>query len=355
MRATSHLINAVVICLPQTSHQIVTCGLRPCGVCSKPGEILRVALLTADSPFPSAGAKLARPNTLCRRAIDVNGDPTAESVRHTGQAGWVRYPLNHPLGRFGIETDDRDPDLATASVPTAGLVNPLTGLPTIAPLAMLVDHVAGAANHVRRGTDEWTVSSELALEVAPGALEAIAAAPDRPVLGVARAMGPKGSTALALCELSVDGIAIAMATVRSFYIPAPTELVTWPDDDADAPVVGPKLADRMAVEVGETGGAVAVLVQRDDRAVYNGVGAVHGGVSSMGLELVGSAALNSGPDAEFVTGSLRVNFFRPMHGGAGAHYSATPVRMGRRTATADVVAVGSDGRPALVGRLTAYR
>lgn len=267
----------------------------------------------------------------------------------------MHYPLNHPLGRFGIETDDGDPDLATAYIPTAGLVNPLTGLPTVAPLAMLVDHVAGAANHVRRADGEWTVSSELALEVAPGALAAIAAAPDHPVLGVGRPLGPKGTTALALCELSLDGTVIATATVRSFYIPAPETFMTWPDDETDAPTVGPRLADRMAVDVGETGGAAAVLVQRDDPAVYNGVGAVHGGVSSMGLELVGSAALNNGTGTEFVTGSLRVNFFRPMHGGAGAHYSATPARVGRRSAAADVVAVGSDGRPALVGRLTAYR
>ncbi|MEH3141937.1 MAG: PaaI family thioesterase [Mycobacterium kyogaense] len=270
----------------------------------------------------------------------------------------MRYPLNHPLGRFGIETDDDDPDLATASIPIAGLVNPLTGLPTVAPLAMLVDHVAGAANHVRRSAQEWTVSSELSLEVAPGAAEAIAAAPDHPVLGVARPVGPKGTTALALCDLSVGGVLIATATVRSFYIPAPQTFTTWPDDDADEPdvtPVGPRLADRMAVEVGEAGGAAAVLVQRDDPAVYNGVGAVHGGVSSMGLELVGSAALNSGAGPEFVTGSLRVNFFRPMHGGAGAHYSAVPTRVGRRSAATDVVAVGSDGRTALAGRLTAYR
>lgn len=267
----------------------------------------------------------------------------------------MRYPLNHPLGRFGIETDDRDPDLTTASIPAAGLVNPLTGLPTIAPLAMLVDHAAGAANHVRRGAGEWTVSSELAVEIAPGAIEAVAAAPDQPVVGVGRPLGPKGTTALATCELTVGGIVIATATVRSFYIPAPADLMEWPDDDREAQVVGPRLADRMAVEVGESGGATAVLVQSDDAAVYNGVGAVHGGVSSMGLELVGSAALNNGPGAEFVTGSLRVNFFRPMHGGAGAHYSGTAVRVGRGSAAADVVAIGSDGRPALVGRLTAYR
>lgn len=147
---------------------------------------------------------------------------------------------------------------------------------------------------------------------------------------------------------------IATATVRSFYIPAPATFTTW-SGDADRTTVGPRLGDRMAVEVGETGGTAAVLVQHDDPAVYNGVGTVHGGVSSMGLELVGSAALNGGTGPEFVTGSLRVNFYRPMHGGAGAHYSGVPTRTGRRSAAADVVAVGSDGRTALAGRVTAYR
>ncbi|MBX7448643.1 PaaI family thioesterase [Mycolicibacterium sp. 3033] len=266
----------------------------------------------------------------------------------------MRYPLNHPLGRFGIETDDDDPDLATASIPTAGLINPLTGLPTIAPLAMLVDHVAGAANHARRAADEWTVSSELALEIAPGAIEAIAAHPEHPVAGTARPVGPKATTALALCELSVDEVVIATATVRSFYIPSPGTFTTWPQGPG-ATSVGSHLADRMAVEVGESGGSSTVLVQRDDPAVYNGVGVIHGGVSSMALELVGSAALNAGDGPEFVTGSLRVNFLRPMHGGTGAHYSATPARMGRRSAVVDAVAIGSDGRPALTGRVTAYR
>ncbi|MCG7596826.1 PaaI family thioesterase [Mycobacterium sp. PSTR-4-N] len=266
----------------------------------------------------------------------------------------MRYPLNHPLGRFGIETDDDDPDAATASVPTAGLVNPLTGLPTVAPLAMLVDHVAGTANHARRAAGEWTVSSELALEIAPGAVDVIAAAPDHPVVGVARAVGPKATTALALCELCVDDTVIATATVRSFFIPAPETFTTW-SEAPDVAAIGPRLADRMAVEVGETGGSATVLVQRDDPALYNGVGVIHGGVSSMGLELVGSAALNPGDGPEFATGSLRVNFLRPMHGGAGAHYSATPTRVGRRSAVVDSVAIGSDGRPALTGRLTAYR
>ncbi|PRC51469.1 phenylacetic acid degradation protein, partial [Mycobacterium sp. ITM-2017-0098] len=82
---------------------------------------------------------------------------------------------------------------------------------------------------------------------------------------------------------------IATATVRSFYITVPADLAAWPDEPAGS-LPGTGLADLMAVEIGETGGAAAVLVQRDDPVLNNSVGAVHGGVSSMGLELVGSAA-----------------------------------------------------------------
>lgn len=131
------------------------------------------------------------------------------------------HPLNTPLGRFGIDTTREGADRSVASIPVAGLTNPCTDEATVAPLAMLVDHIGGVVNHLRRGTGEWTVSSELAVEIAPGAAEAIAAAPDVPVVGVARPFGPKGATALALCELSVQDVIVATATVRSFYIASP--------------------------------------------------------------------------------------------------------------------------------------
>ena len=69
------------------------------------------------------------------------------------------YPLNTPLGRFGIETFEEGRDRCVAAIPVRGLVNPLTGIPTVAPLAMLVDHVGGLINHARRAPQEWTVSS----------------------------------------------------------------------------------------------------------------------------------------------------------------------------------------------------
>ncbi|PRC51397.1 phenylacetic acid degradation protein, partial [Mycobacterium sp. ITM-2017-0098] len=82
---------------------------------------------------------------------------------------------------------------------------------------------------------------------------------------------------------------IATATVRSFYITVPADLAAWPDEPAGS-LPGTGLADLDGHQIGETGGAAAVLVQRDDPVLNNSVGAVHGGVSSMGLELVGSAA-----------------------------------------------------------------
>ena len=63
------------------------------------------------------------------------------------------------------------------------MTNPLTGMPTVAPLAMLVDHIGGLVNRHRTETGEWTVSSELSLELSPDAAALIAAAPEVPVIG----------------------------------------------------------------------------------------------------------------------------------------------------------------------------
>ncbi|MBX7430975.1 PaaI family thioesterase [Mycobacterium sp. Y57] len=262
------------------------------------------------------------------------------------------YPLNTPLGRFGIETSEEGDERCVASIPAGGMANPITGAPTIAPLAMLVDHVGGLINHRRRAPGEWTVSSELSLEIGRDALAAIASARDTPVVGVSRPLGHKG---LGVCELSVGTEVIATATVRSFYITAPAGLTARPDGPTGS-LPGTSLSDLMSVHVGEAGGTATVLMQDVDPVLNNGIGVVHGGVSSMGLELVGSAEVNRAePGAPLRTASLRVNFLRPFHGGGEAHYAATPLHTGRSSGVAETRAVGADGRVAIVARLTAYR
>jgi uncharacterized protein (TIGR00369 family) len=266
----------------------------------------------------------------------------------------MSHPLNTPLGRFGIVTSEEGAQRCIASIPAGEMINPLTGMPTVAALAMLVDHIGGLVNHHRRGPGEWTVSSELSLELAPGVLTQIASAPDVPVTGIGRPCGRKGTSALGLCEFTHRDSVIATATVRSFYIQAPGDLAEWPQSPTGPLPLG-SLADRMAVGVGESGGAGKVLVQDPDPVLNNSLGVVHGGVSAMALELVGSAAVNEGrADQPLNTASLRVNFLRQFRSGPESRYVGTPLRVGNRSAVSEARAIGGDGEVAIMARLTAY-
>ncbi|VEG37961.1 thioesterase superfamily protein [Mycolicibacterium flavescens] len=267
----------------------------------------------------------------------------------------MSHPLNTPLGRFGIVTSTDAPGKCVASIPVGGMVNPLTGAPTIAPMAMLVDHACGLVNHRRRADDEWTVSSELSLEADPDAAEIIAGAPDVPVVATARPFGAKSDVALALCELTHRDTVLATATVRSFYIHSPADIAPFPDGPS-GPLPPGTLADRMAVRVAESGGAGRVLLQDEDPVLNNAIGIVHGGVTAMALELVASAVLDTdGSDRPLRTASLRVNFMRPFHSGPESRYVGTALRIGRRTGVAEGQAVGPGGGVAILARLTAYR
>ena len=243
----------------------------------------------------------------------------------------MHYPLNTPLGRMGIQTLEEGPDRCVASIPLGGLVN-----------------------HYRRGDGEWTVSSELAIELTPHVTELVAAAPEVPVVATARPFGPKGTGSLGLCELTHGGQLVATATVRSFHIDVPGHVAEWP---ADAAVGTPPAAlqDRMSVEVAETGGRSAVLRQLPDPVINNSIGIVHGGVSAAALELVASAALGDPADGPMRTASLRVNYLRQFRGGNESRYEARALRIGRSSGVADAQAIGDDGTVALVARLTAYR
>lgn len=265
----------------------------------------------------------------------------------------MSHPLNTPIGRFGIVTCEGTGETAVATLPTLGLVNPLTGLPTTAPLAMLLDHVGGLVNHLRRGEGEWTLSTELSVELVPQAAELITAdtiPEDAEVTARAWPVADKGHTALALCEFTHRGAVIGTGSVRSYYITG-AEFTEHPDDPAHhRPRTG--LAAMMAVEPD----GAAALRQHADPVLNNLLGIVHGGVAATGLELVGSAALNAGrTDAPLRTGSLRVNFLRRLVAGGECRYRATPVRVGRNTGVAEAQAVGADGQLALTARVTGYR
>ncbi|CAN5148778.1 hotdog fold thioesterase [soil metagenome] len=263
------------------------------------------------------------------------------------------------LPRFDIRhlKTDVTEGLSVSSMPVADLLNPFTGEPTIGPLAILLDAAGGNSNHFRRSPTEWTVTSELALELSPDGIAVILANPELPVVASARPLGPKGATALSVCTFTSGDVIVGGGTVRSFYLPASSGMPSSLPPFA-APTPRAPLTDLMAVEVRDdeqsAEGGSTVLAQCVDPILNNSLGIVNGGVASAGLELAASAAIDRGAGQHMRTASLRVNFLRPFFSGVQSRYLGTPFRVGRSTGVGDATAVDDSGKVALAARVTAY-
>ena len=261
------------------------------------------------------------------------------------------------LSRFAITTIERDLSEFTVvgAMPIGGMRNPFTGLPTIAGLAVLVDDGAGRVNYDRCERGQWTVSSELVVEMSPGAIDSILAAPDEPVVASARPVGPGGATLLAVCTLSHRGIVIGGGTVRTMPLAGGPDEPLWRGDDPLVRTPNTSLAELMAVEPIAVADGTYRLHQQPDPMINNLIGIVHGGVSSAGLELVAAAAINHEQSQPFRTASIRINFLRPFLAGAQSVYEGTALRIGRTSAIGDSRAVGDDGKTSVIARVTGYR
>jgi uncharacterized protein (TIGR00369 family) len=274
----------------------------------------------------------------------------------TGVDRWVNeHDLETPDSiqvRFGIAYVQSKPAeaLAALTMPMERFRNPLTGSATLGPLAILVDAAAGIVNHYRRRPGQWTVSSELSMDLSLDGMGEL----DGPVLATAHAFGPLGATSLGICTLTYAGTVIGGGTVRSFFIEA-GDVVPQHRPETVPRSASTTFAELMAVHVREDDSG-AVLSQRVDPNLNNDIDIVHGGVAAAGLELAASAAINHGrADAPLQTASLRVNFLRPFFAGANSRYEGTPLRVGRGSAVGDAQAIGDDGKIALTARVTAYR
>lgn len=254
--------------------------------------------------------------------------------------------------RFGIEflDENRADAIAVMSMPMSGLRNPFTDAPAVGPLAILVDAAGGIVNHYRRPADQWTVSSELSVELSPDNIDGMKS----PVVASARTVGSAGSSSLAVCTLRCHDIVVGGASVRSFFIPSEgVGVERLPEEEWSETR---PLAELMAVRIRDFHEGIRVLEQHIDPNLNNEIGIVHGGVAAAGLELVASAAVNHNSAGEHLrTASLRVNFLRPFIAGRHSRYVGTALRVGRNTAVGDAQAINDDGKVAITARVTAYR
>ena len=253
--------------------------------------------------------------------------------------------------RFGICYVESRPAEAVAalSMPMERFRNPFNGAPSVGPLAILVDAAAGIVNHYRRRPGQWTVSSELSMDLSLDGVGDL----DGVVLATAHALGPLGATSLGICTLTYRDKVIGGGTVRSFFIDA-DDVVPHYRSETLQRSADTTFADLMAAQVADSG-PISVLAQRVDPNLNNDINIVHGGVAAAGLELAASAAVNWDRTSDpLQTASLRVNFLRPFFAGKKSRYEGTPLRVGRNTGVADAQAIGDDGKVAITARVTAY-
>lgn len=254
--------------------------------------------------------------------------------------------------RFGVEIVDVDPD-AGDTVLTMNLDafrNQENGLRSLGPLALLLDGSGGMANHLVRPPDMWTITSELSIDLDRAAMTA-----DGDVVASARSIGSDSKQALSLTTFRMGGVEVGTGLIRSFYVPAQGVEPVRPQDPMCV-VENTTLLDRMSVR-SETDTKGYALIPMPDPILNNDMGMVHGGVVAATLELVAQGSLRLAQDDSDgkYTGSMRINYLRPMRVGGSARYTASPVRVGRGTAVMDGVAIGDDGRPSAIARVTAYR
>lgn len=188
------------------------------------------------------------------------------------------------LDRFLIRHEiSPDPATVAVSMPVAGHVNPLNGAPTAAALTLLVDTVGGLANHRLCGEGQGTVTTELAADLVPEAVDNVCRASSPPVIATGRTIGARGATSLAVCTLTCAGRDVRVATVRSFCVDAvphlapPKESLIRSDETTLAELLSATRMDS------SPGFATPTLVQRHDPILVNSLGVVNGRVFDVPL------------------------------------------------------------------------
>jgi hypothetical protein len=144
------------------------------------------------------------------------------------------------------------------------MMNPLTGVPTLSPLAILIDDAGGRTNHLLRETHQWTVTSELTLEWGPAEDLFSPADLEQRIVVTARTIGRQGPTATALCTLTSNATTIGYGTLRSYFVPMDGVGAEPPDRSPSSPQ--PQLSELMALRIQPVDGMRVLMHSRIQRS-----------------------------------------------------------------------------------------
>jgi uncharacterized protein (TIGR00369 family) len=265
----------------------------------------------------------------------------------------VRQPLliveTAPEQLFRVARVSEADRVVSSSMPTGSWVaRGDAGVPT-GSLGVLVDNVLGYAVLVDRPVDQWSVSSEISIDMcAPIEPGATLYGQARPVIS-----DPRGAVASGEV-VDEDGRLVAVCRQHGRYVRHLPELGAADDGvllRPDEPVQAGSVLDLLGLRP-EASDERAVLDLLATRSLVNPLRNVHGGITLCAADLTALAALeSSGRPME--TASIHVAYVRPIPLGTTARFEATVVHSGRSFAVARVDARNAEGKICATATVTA--
>jgi len=223
-----------------------------------------------------------------------------------------------------------------------------------AALAVLVDDALGYAAVAAGPEGEWSVSTDITLDLlAP-------LRPESTVTARARALHVDATLSVTECHVVDDaGRVVALATQRGRFTPIGPEgldaTAAAEDEIAAATRLGAAsgLAALIGARRGDGPGGASATRLTVGRELGNRFGALHGGVALAASLLEAEAVLReAGRDALAPT-SIRITYPRPIEGGAEVRFRGAMLHSGRSFAVLDVAGEVA-GRLATSAQVTAH-
>ena len=254
-----------------------------------------------------------------------------------------------PEALFRIEDLRVDGSAARGWMPTGDWLKGARGELGLGSIGVLIDDVLGYATIASAGSGQWSMSTEISLDVFPGLR-----APTSRLFGTARVRHADELGSFVTGEVTNDsGELVAVCSQRGRYVPR-----TWDAVDVAPPPPRRSGADDLESLVGARvsvtdAGAVAQLTA--GRSTQNPLGILHGGISLCASDLVASDLVASFTVSDGIplrTASVRIVYTRAVPADSVVEYRATARHRGRSLALVDVV--GSvEGRACTWAQVTA--
>jgi uncharacterized protein (TIGR00369 family) len=216
------------------------------------------------------------------------------------------------------------------------------GRPCAGSLGVLVDNVLGYAIQSRRPKHQWSVSTEISID-----LLARFPTDGSPLYAEGRVLQIDAIGGMATGQvIDSTGRVIAHCRQRGRFVPqSPGSAATTSSNQLP-------MADAATI-IGVPAGAAPDLPLEVTAELGNPLGNLHGGISLCASELAGIAALRSSNQA-LVAASIHVAYVRPAPVGTHLLFSPTVTHRGRTFALVQVVSTNETGKPCTIATITAH-